>query len=197
VTLILIGRWMEARAKGRTSHAIAHLLGLQAKTARVVRDGVAQDIPLEDVRAGDLVLVRPGEKVPVDGEITEGTSYIDESMITGEPIPATKNVGDTVVGGTVNKTGAFTYRATKVGADMVISQIIRMVEDAQADKLPIQNLIDKVTTWFVPAVMLAAFVTFLIWFIFGPEPAFTFALANAIAVLIIACPCAMGLATPT
>ena len=197
VTLILIGRWMEARAKGRTSHAIAHLLGLQAKTARVVRDGVAQDVPLEDVRAGDLVLVRPGEKVPVDGEITEGTSYIDESMITGEPIPATKNVGDTVVGGTVNKTGAFTYRATKVGADMVISQIIRMVEDAQADKLPIQNLIDKVTTWFVPAVMLAAFVTFLIWFIFGPEPAFTFALANAIAVLIIACPCAMGLATPT
>lgn len=197
VTLILIGRWMEARAKGRTSHAIAHLLGLQAKNARVVRDGVAQDIPLEDVRAGDLVLVRPGEKVPVDGEITEGTSYIDESMITGEPIPATKNVGDTVVGGTVNKTGAFTYRATKVGADMVISQIIRMVEDAQADKLPIQNLIDKVTTWFVPAVMLAAFVTFLIWFIFGPEPAFTFALANAIAVLIIACPCAMGLATPT
>lgn len=197
VTLILIGRWMEARAKGRTSHAIAHLLGLQAKTARVVRDGMAQDIPLEDVRAGDLVLVRPGEKVPVDGEITEGTSYIDESMITGESIPATKNVGDTVVGGTVNKTGAFTYRATKVGADMVISQIIRMVEDAQADKLPIQNLIDKVTTWFVPAVMLAAFVTFLIWFIFGPEPAFTFALANAIAVLIIACPCAMGLATPT
>ena len=197
VTLILIGRWMEARAKGRTSHAIAHLLGLQAKTARVVRDGVAQDIPLEDVRAGDLVQVRPGEKVPVDGEITEGTSYIDESMITGEPIPATKNVGDTVVGGTVNKTGAFTYRATKVGSDMVISQIIRMVEDAQADKLPIQNLIDKVTTWFVPAVMLAAFVTFLIWFIFGPEPAFTFALANAIAVLIIACPCAMGLATPT
>lgn len=197
VTLILIGRWMEARAKGRTSHAIAHLLGLQAKTARVVRDGIAQDIPLEDVRAGDLVLVRPGEKVPVDGEITEGTSYIDESMITGEPIPATKNVGDTVVGGTVNKTGAFTYRATKVGADMVISLIIRMVEDAQADKLPIQNLIDKVTTWFVPAVMLAAFVTFLIWFIFGPEPAFTFALANAIAVLIIACPCAMGLATPT
>ncbi|WP_075654114.1 heavy metal translocating P-type ATPase [Pseudochrobactrum sp. B5] len=197
VTLILIGRWMEARAKGRTSHAIAHLLGLQAKTARVVRDGVTQNIPLEDVRAGDLVLVRPGEKVPVDGEITEGTSYIDESMITGEPIPATKNVGDTVVGGTVNKTGAFTYRATKVGADMVISQIIRMVEDAQADKLPIQNLIDKVTTWFVPAVMLAAFVTFLIWFIFGPEPAFTFALANAIAVLIIACPCAMGLATPT
>ena len=197
VTLILIGRWMEARAKGRTSHAIAHLLGLQAKTARVVRDGVAQDVPLEDVRAGDLVLVRPGEKVPVDGEITEGTSYIDESMITGEPIPATKNVGDTVVSGTVNKTGAFTYRATKVGADMVISQIIRMVEDAQADKLPIQNLIDKVTTWFVPAVMLAAFVTFLIWFIFGPEPAFTFALANAIAVLIIACPCAMGLATPT
>ncbi|MCF7670457.1 heavy metal translocating P-type ATPase [Bacillus subtilis] len=197
VTLILIGRWMEARAKGRTSHAIAHLLGLQAKTARVVRDGVAQDIPLEDVRAGDLVLVRPGEKVPVDGEITEGTSYIDESMITGEPVPATKNVGDTVVGGTVNKTGAFTYRATKVGSDMVISQIIRMVEDAQADKLPIQNLIDKVTTWFVPAVMLAAFATFLIWFIFGPEPAFTFALANAIAVLIIACPCAMGLATPT
>lgn len=197
VTLILIGRWMEARAKGRTSHAIAHLLGLQAKTARVVRDGVAQDIALEDVRAGDLIQVRPGEKVPVDGEVTEGTSYIDKSMITGEPVPAAKNVGDAVVGGTVNKTGAFTYRATKVGSDMVISQIIRMVEEAQADKLPIQNLIDKVTMWFVPAVMLAAFITFLIWIIFGPEPAFTFALANAIAVLIIACPCAMGLATPT
>lgn len=197
VTLILIGRLMEARAKGRTSQAIAHLIGLQAKTARVVRNGQAQDIALEDVRAGDHILVRPGEKVPVDGEITEGSSYIDESMITGEPVPASKNAGDTVVGGTVNKTGAFTYRATKVGADMVISQIIRMVEDAQADKLPIQNLIDKITAWFVPAVMLAAFVTFLIWFIFGPDPAFTFALVNAIAVLIIACPCAMGLATPT
>ncbi len=197
VTLILIGRLMEARAKGRTSHAIAHLLGLQAKTARIIRDGIAQDIPLEDVRAGDLIQVRPGEKVPVDGEITDGTSYIDESMITGEPVPATKTTGDMVVGGTVNKTGAFTYRATKVGADMVISQIIRMVEDAQADKLPIQNLIDKVTTWFVPAVMLAATVTFLIWLVFGPDPAFTFALVNAIAVLIIACPCAMGLATPT
>lgn len=197
VTLILIGRWMEARAKGRTSRAITHLIGLQAKTARVLRDGFAQDIPQEEVRSGDIIQVRPGEKIPVDGEITEGSSYIDESMITGEPIPATKAIGDMVVGGTVNKTGAFNYRATKVGADMVIAQIIRMVEDAQADKLPIQNLIDKVTTWFVPAVMLAAFATFLIWFIFGPDPAFTFALANAIAVLIIACPCAMGLATPT
>ncbi|WOC15759.1 Copper-transporting P-type ATPase [Pseudochrobactrum sp. MP213Fo] len=197
VTLILIGRWMEARAKGRTSHAIKHLLGLQAKTARVLRNGVAQDIALDDVRTGDLIQVRPGEKIPVDGEITEGSSYIDESMITGEPLPATKKTGDTVVGGTVNKTGAFTYRATKVGADMVIAQIIRMVEDAQADKLPIQNLIDKVTAWFVPAVMLAAFITFLLWLVLGPEPAFTFALVNAIAVLIIACPCAMGLATPT
>lgn len=197
ITLILIGRWMEARAKGRTSHAITHLLGLQAKTARVVRHNGVQDIALEDVRAGDLIQVRPGEKVPVDGEITEGASYIDESMITGEPLPATKKIGDTIVGGTVNKTGAFTFRATKVGSDMVIAQIIRMVEDAQADKLPIQNLIDKVTAWFVPAVMLAALITFLIWLVFGPDPAFTFALANAIAVLIIACPCAMGLATPT
>lgn len=197
VTLILTGRWMEARAKGRTSHAITHLLGLQAKTARVISNGTAHDIAIENVSTGDLIQVRPGEKVPVDGEITDGSTYIDESMMTGEAVPVIKSNGDLVVGGTINKNGAFTYRATKVGADMVIAQIIRMVEDAQADKLPIQTLIDKVTEWFVPAVMLAAFISFLFWLILGPEPAFTFALANAIAVLIIACPCAMGLATPT
>lgn len=197
ITLILIGRWMEARAKGATSLAIQHLLGLQAKTARIIRNGQSEDIALELVQAGDQIQVRPGEKIPVDGTIIDGQSYIDEAMITGEPVPVAKAAGDKVVGGTINKTGAFTYHATKVGADMVISQIIRMVEEAQADKLPIQNLIDKVTAWFVPAVMLAALITFLIWLVLGPDPAFSFALVNAIAVLIIACPCAMGLATPT
>ncbi|MBN9044621.1 MAG: copper-translocating P-type ATPase [Rhizobiales bacterium] len=197
VTLILIGRWLEARAKGRTSAAIGHLVGLQAKSARVVRDGVAVDLPLEAVRPGDLVQVRPGEKVPVDGAVVEGSSYVDESMITGEPVPVVKEKGAEVVGGTVNGTGAFTFRATKVGSDMVIAQIIRMVEDAQADKLPIQALVDRVTGWFVPAVMAAAAITFFVWLIFGGTGMLGYALVNAIAVLIIACPCAMGLATPT
>ncbi|MBK3745719.1 copper-translocating P-type ATPase, partial [Paraburkholderia aspalathi] len=197
VTLILIGRYLEARAKGRTSAAISRLAGLQAKSARILRDGEAVDVLLEDVRVGDIVQVRPGEKVPVDGEVVDGASYVDESMITGEPVPVAKQAGAPVVGGTINKTGAFTYRATKVGRDMVIAQIIRMVEDAQADKLPIQAMVDKVTGWFVPAVMAAAVLTFVIWLIFGQPPALGFALVNAIAVLIIACPCAMGLATPT
>ncbi|MFS7187342.1 copper-translocating P-type ATPase [Serratia proteamaculans] len=197
VSLILLGRTLEARAKGRTSQAIKRLVGLQAKTARVERNGETLEIPLDQVTTGDIVLVRPGEKVPVDGEVVEGTSYVDESMITGEPVPVQKNVGADVVGGTINKTGAFSFRVTKIGANTVLAQIIRLVEEAQGSKLPIQALVDKVTLWFVPAVMAAAALTFLVWLIFGPDPALTFALVNAVAVLIIACPCAMGLATPT
>lgn len=197
VTLILLGRFLEARAKGRTSEAIKRLMGLQAKTARVVRDGEAVELPLDQVQTGDIVLVRPGDKVPVDGAVVDGSSFVDESMITGEPVPVQKGAGAEVVGGTINKTGSFSFRATKVGADTVLAQIIRMVEQAQGSKLPIQALVDKVTTWFVPAVMAAAALTFLVWLVFGPEPALTFALVNAVAVLIIACPCAMGLATPT
>jgi Cu+-exporting ATPase len=197
VALILLGRYLEAKAKGRTSEAIKRLVGLQAKTARIVRDGATLEVALADVRTGDIVQVRPGERVPVDGEVVDGSSYVDESMITGEPVPVAKAMGAAVVGGTINKTGAFTFRATKVGADTVLAQIIRMVEQAQGSKLPIQAMVDKVTAWFVPAVMGIAGLTFLIWLIFGPDPALTFALVNAVAVLIIACPCAMGLATPT
>lgn len=197
VTLILLGRTLEARAKGRTSQAIKRLVGLQAKTAHVERNGETLEIPLDQVTTGDVVFVRPGEKIPVDGQVVEGASYVDESMITGEPVPVSKGVGAEVVGGTINKTGAFSFRVTKVGANTVLAQIIRLVEEAQGSKLPIQALVDKVTLWFVPAVMAAAALTFLIWLIFGPTPALTFALVNAVAVLIIACPCAMGLATPT
>ncbi|MBB1582374.1 heavy metal translocating P-type ATPase [Serratia sp. OS31] len=197
VTLILLGRTLEARAKGRTSQAIKRLVGLQAKTARVERNGETLEIPLDQVTTGDVVFVRPGEKIPVDGQVVEGASYVDESMITGEPVPVSKGIGAEVVGGTINKTGAFSFRVTKVGANTVLAQIIRLVEEAQGSKLPIQALVDKVTLWFVPAVMAAAALTFLIWLLFGPTPALTFALVNAVAVLIIACPCAMGLATPT
>jgi heavy metal translocating P-type ATPase len=197
VTLILLGRWLEALARGRTSAAITGLLKLQAKTARVLRDGTERDVPVEEVAVDDVIRVRPGEKIPVDGTVLEGSSFIDESMITGEPVPAEKGEGAEVIGGTVNRTGSFTYRATKVGADTLLAQIVRMVEEAQGDKLPIQALVDRVTLWFVPAVMSAAGVTFLVWLAFGPEPALTLALVNAVAVLIIACPCAMGLATPT
>ncbi|WP_034455697.1 heavy metal translocating P-type ATPase [Buttiauxella noackiae] len=197
VTLILLGRTLEARAKGRTSQAIKRLVGLQAKTARVERNGESVEIPLDQVKMGDIVLVRPGEKIPVDGEVVEGSSYVDESMISGEPVPVSKGVGAEVVGGTINKTGAFSFRVTKVGANTVLAQIIRLVEEAQGSKLPIQALVDKVTMWFVPAVMAAATLTFLVWLVLGPAPALTFALVNAVAVLIIACPCAMGLATPT
>ncbi|MDJ1160049.1 heavy metal translocating P-type ATPase [Chelatococcus sp. SYSU_G07232] len=197
VTLILLGRYLEAKSRGRTSEAIRHLMTLQPKTARVERDGRAIEVPLEEVRVGDLVLVRPGERVPVDGDVVEGSSFVDESMITGEPVPVQKGEGTAVVGGTVNKTGSFTLRATKVGADTVLAQIIRMVEAAQGAKLPIQALVDRVTAWFVPAVMAVAAATFVVWLVFGPDPALTFALVNAVAVLIIACPCAMGLATPT
>ncbi|MDN5844229.1 MAG: heavy metal translocating P-type ATPase [Alcaligenaceae bacterium] len=197
VTLILLGRYLEARAKGRTSEAITRLVGLQARVARVSRDGRIVELPIDEVVSGDIVEVRPGERVPVDGEVVDGQSYVDESMITGEPIPVEKSVGNDVVGGTVNQAGAFTLRATAVGGQTVLAQIIRLVEQAQSSKLPIQAVVDKVTMWFVPAVMTAAALTFLVWLIFGPTPAVTFALVNAVAVLIIACPCAMGLATPT
>lgn len=197
VTLILLGRLLEARAKGRTSEAIKRLVGLQAKTARARRDGKMIDLLIDSVVSGDIIEVRPGERVPVDGEVIEGSSYVDESMITGEPIPVAKSGGSRVVGGTVNQKGAFAFRATAVGGNTVLSQIIRMVEEAQGSKLPIQALVDKVTMWFVPAVFFVAALTFAAWFYFGPSPALTFALVNAVAVLIIACPCAMGLATPT
>src|SRR5690554_2898425 len=197
VTLILLGRYLEARAKGRTSEAITRLVGLQARIARVSRDGRIVELPIDNVVAGDIIELRPGERVPVDGEVIDGHSYVDESMITGEPIPVEKSAGSQVVGGTVNQTGAFTIRATAVGGQTVLAQIIRLVEQAQGSKLPIQAVVDKVTMWFVPAVMAAAALTFLVWLIFGPSPALTFALVNAVAVLIIACPCAMGLATPT
>ncbi|MCF1710222.1 heavy metal translocating P-type ATPase [Tabrizicola sp. J26] len=197
VTLILFGRWLEARAKGRTSEAIRRLVGLQPKTARVRRVNGVVELPVAELRTGEMVEVRPGERVPVDGTVTEGTSWIDESMITGEPLPVAKAAGAQVTGGTVNQTGAFTFRATAVGEATMLSQIIRMVEEAQGGKLPIQTLVDRVTLWFVPAVMALSALTFAAWLAFGPSPALTFALVNAVAVLIIACPCAMGLATPT
>ncbi len=197
VSLILLGRYFEAKAKGRTSQAIQHLVGMQAKTARVHHNGQMIEVPIAEVITETIVEIRPGERVPVDGEVVEGQSYIDESMITGEPVPVKKQVGDQVVGGTVNQNGTLNFRVTAIGESSVLAQIIRMVEQAQGSKLPIQALVDKVTMWFVPMVMLLAALTFAVWFIFGPEPALTFSLVNAVAVLIIACPCAMGLATPT
>ncbi len=196
LTLILLGRLLEARAKAGTGAAIRKLIGLQPRTALVVRDGRETEVPLEDVVVGDLVIVRPGEKVPVDGEIIEGRSTIDESMVTGESIPVTKEVGETVIGATMNQTGAFRFRATKVGRDTMLSQIIRLVEQAQGSKAPIQRLADLVASYFVPAVIFIAIGTFVVWYAFGDEPAFTFALVSAVSVLIIACPCALGLATP-
>ena len=197
ITLILLGRYLEARAKGRTSQAIKRLVGLQAKTARVVRDGTALEVPIAEVRPGDLVDMRPGARVPVDGAVTTGASWVDESMISGEPLPVEKTIGSAVTGGTINQTGAFTFRAMAVGEATMLAQIIRMVEAAQGGKLPIQALVDRITMWFVPAVMGLAALTFAVWLMFGPDPALTFGLVNAVAVLIIACPCAMGLATPT
>ncbi|OZI53809.1 heavy metal translocating P-type ATPase [Bordetella genomosp. 5] len=197
VTLILLGRMLEARAKGRTGAAIQRLIGLQARTARVLRDGKTQDVDIASVRAGDLVLVRPGEQVPVDGEIIEGSSYVDESMLTGEPVPVAKEAGMAATGGTLNTSGSFTLRVTHTGADTVLARIIRMVENAQNARLPIQALVDRVTGVFVPVVMGLALLTFLAWLVWGPSPALTYALVHAVAVLIIACPCAMGLATPT
>ncbi|MGN5764137.1 heavy metal translocating P-type ATPase [Acinetobacter calcoaceticus] len=197
VALILLGRFLEAKAKGRTSEAIQRLVSLQAKVAHVSRNHQFIDIPIEQVVTGDLVIVKPGERIPVDGEVIEGQSFVDESMITGEPIPVEKNIGSQVVGGTINQNGTLSFKAVAVGGDTMLAQIIRLVEQAQGSKMPIQAVVDKVTLWFVPAVMIAALLTFLVWLIFGPSPALTFALVNAVAVLIIACPCAMGLATPT
>ncbi|MDQ3913298.1 MAG: heavy metal translocating P-type ATPase, partial [Actinomycetota bacterium] len=197
ITLILLGRLLEMRAKGRTNEAIKKLAGLQARTARVVRGGEERDIPVEDVLVGDVVVVRPGEKIPVDGRVLSGESAVDESMITGESIPANKRPGDEVIGATINASGSFRFEATKVGKDTALSQIMRMVEEAQGSKAPIQRLADRISGIFVPLVMLLATLTFFVWLLFGPEPAFTLALLNFVAVLIIACPCAMGLATPT
>jgi len=197
ITLILLGRYLEAIARGRASEAMKRLMGLQAKTARVVRDGEETDVPVDEVRIGDLVVVRPGEKVPVDGVVREGASAVDESMLTGESVPADKGPGDPVIGATLNKTGTFRFEATKVGKDTVLSQIIRLVEEAQGSKAPIQRLADYVASIFVPTVIGIALLTFLAWWIFGPKPALLFAMLNFVAVLIIACPCALGLATPT
>ncbi len=197
VTLILLGRLLELRARGRTGTAIQHLIGLQPKKARVMVDGVATDIDIESVHPGDLILVRPGEKVATDGVVTEGQPYLDETMITGEPIPVAKHSGDPVTAGTLNTTTSFTYRTTHTGAQTVLARIIRMVETAQGAKLPIQAVVDRVTARFVPIIMLCALLTFLTWLAFGPAPSLSYALVNAVAVLIIACPCAMGLATPT
>ncbi len=197
MTLIILGRWLEARAKGRTSEAIRRLMALAPKTARVLRGGQEQDLPVALVIAGDQIRVRPGEKIPVDGEVVEGASAVDESMLTGESLPVEKHPGARVIGGTVNRTGSFTFRATRVGKDTVLAQIIRLVEEAQGSKAPIQRLADQVSAIFVPIVLVIAALTFGVWWVWGPEPAFLFALTNAVAVLVIACPCAMGLATPT
>ena len=197
VTLILLGRFLEARAKGRTGEAIQGLLKLQVNTARLQKDGETTEVPLNQVQVGDCLLVRPGERIPLDGTVQSGSSYVDESMLTGEPLPVEKNPGDAVVGGTINKNGALTMVTTKIGKDTLLAQIIHMVEQAQGAKLPIQALVDKVTGVFVPIVMTIALLTFIAWLWWGPTPALSFALINAVAVLIIACPCAMGLATPT
>lgn len=195
ITLILLGKYLEAVAKGRTSEAIKKLMGLQAKTARVVRDGEEEDIPVEQVVPGDVIIVRPGEKIPVDGKILEGNSAVDESMLTGESIPVEKKAGDFVVGATINRFGTFRFEATRVGKDTVLSQIIRMVEEAQGSRAPIQKIADKVSGVFVPAVLGIALVTFLAWYLISGD--FAQAVVSAVSVLVIACPCALGLATPT
>ena len=197
ITLILLGRFFEARARGQTSEAIKKLIGLKPKTALVIRDGKEIETPVEDVQVGDLMLVRPGERVPVDGIVRQGYSSIDESMITGESIPVEKKMGDEVIGATINKTGSFQFEATKVGKDTTLAQIIRLVEEAQGSKAPIQRLADVIASYFVPIVIGIATVTFIIWYFVGPAPALTYAFLNFVAVLIIACPCALGLATPT
>lgn len=197
ISLILLGRFLEARAKGKTSAAIQRLAGLQAKTAVVIRDDLKLEIPINDVILGDLIEVKPGERIPVDGIVENGNSYVDESMISGEPIPVEKEKGQSVTGGTVNQTGTFQFTATAVGEQTVLAQIIDLVEQAQSAKLPIQTLVDKITMWFVPAVIVIALLTFLTWWLVGMESGLSFAIVNAVAVLIVACPCAMGLATPT
>jgi Cu+-exporting ATPase len=197
IVLILLGRFLEARAKGKTSEAIKKLVGLQPKTARVVRDGSEVDIPVEEVSIGDMVVVRPGEKIPVDGIVKEGTSSLDESMVTGESLPVEKKTGDTVIGATINKTGTFRFEATKIGKDTVLAQIVRLVQEAQGSKPPIARMVDVIASYFVPVVISIAIITFIVWYFFGPHPALTYAFLNFVAVLIIACPCALGLATPT
>jgi Cu+-exporting ATPase len=197
IALILLGRFLEARARGQTSEAIKKLIGMQPKTALVIREGEEREIPVEDVQVGDLILVRPGERVPVDGIVRQGYSSVDESMITGESIPVEKQVGDEVLGATINKTGSLQFEATKVGKDTMLAHIVRMVEEAQGSKAPIQRLVDVIASYFVPAVIGIAIVTFIIWYFVGPAPALTFAFLNFVAVLVIACPCALGLATPT
>lgn len=194
VTLILLGRFFEAKAKSHTSDALKNLLGLQAKTARVVRGSQEEDIPISEVKIGDLVRVRPGEKIPVDGIVVEGESSVDESMVTGESIPIEKLKGDTVIGATINKTGSFVFKTTKVGSETMLSQIVKMVSEAQSSRAPIQRLADQVSSYFVPAVLMLSVLTFVVWFDFGFA---SNAFVNMVAVLIIACPCAMGLATPT
>ena len=196
ITLILLGRLFEARAKAGTGEAIRKLIGLQPHTARLVRDGIEAEIPVEEVALGDVIAVRPGEKIPVDGEVTEGHSTVDESMVTGEPMPSVKDAGQSVIGATINQTGAFRFRATRVGKNTMLAQIIRLVEQAQGSKAPIQRLADVVASYFVPAVIVISVATFVLWFVAGPPPALTLALVSAVAVLIIACPCALGLATP-
>ena len=197
ITLILLGRWLEARARGRTGEAIQRLLSLQAPEARVIRDGQAETVAVESVRVGDLIEVRPGEQIPLDGQVVEGEAHVDESMLTGEPVPVYKLADAEVVGGTLLRSGSLRFEVTRIGEDTVLARIVRLVEDAQATKLPIEALVDRVTGVFVPIVIGVALLTFLIWLAIGPQPALTFALVNAVAVLIIACPCAMGLATPT
>jgi len=197
IVLILLGRFFEAKSKSRASSAIKKLLKLRALKATVIRDGKEEEIDVDDVAVGDIILVKPGEKIPVDGAIIEGDSAVNESMATGESIPVDKKPGDEVIGSTINLTGFLKFRATRVGKDTFLSQIIRLVEEAQASKAPIQRLADKVASYFVPAVILIALVTFTVWLIWGPKPSITFALVNFVSVLIIACPCALGLATPT
>ena len=194
--LVVLGLAMELKAKGRTSDAIKKLIGLQAKTARVIRDGKEVDIPVEEVLVGDTVVVRPGEKVPVDGEVLDGSSAVDESMVTGESIPIEKKVGDEVIGATINKTGSFKFRATRVGKDTALANIIRMVKDAQGSKVPIQRIVDVVSGYFTPSVAILAILGFMVWYTFGPEPRIVYALIVAVTTLIIACPCALGMATP-
>jgi len=197
ITLVALGRWLEARARGRTSEAIRRLVALAPRTARVLRDGVEVDVPTAEVVVGDLVRIRPGERVPVDGEIVEGASAVDESMLTGESLPVEKAPGAPVVGGSVNRTGSFVFRAMRVGAETTLARIVRLVEEAQGSRAPIQRLADRVAAVFVPVVLVIAAATFVGWWGFGPSPSILYALTNAVAVLVIACPCAMGLATPT
>jgi Cu+-exporting ATPase len=197
IVLILLGRFLEARAKGKTSEAIKKLIGLQPKTARVLHNGRETDIPVEEVVSGDVIIVRPGEKIPVDGVVKEGYSSVDESMVTGESLPVEKKRGDSVIGATMNKTGTFKFEATKVGKDTVLAQIVRLVQEAQGSKPPIARMVDVIASYFVPVVISIAIITFIVWYLFGPHPALTYAFLNFVAVLIIACPCALGLATPT